>query len=64
MLRLYGNLACSAGEFRTRECTFSHYAAILHLITVKDWGEDIFPKGVGVKDVRAQNFPRTDFLNL
>ena len=47
-LRQVGNmLACSAGVFRTRECTFSYQAAILDLVTVEDWGEEI--EGGGVK---------------
>ena len=42
-------LACSAGVFWARECTFSYQAFILDLVTVEDWGEEIFAEGVGVK---------------
>ena len=42
-------LACSAGVFRTRECTFSYQPAILDLVNVVDWGEEIFPEGGGIK---------------
>ena len=34
---------------RTRECTFSYYAAILVLVTVEDWGEEKCAEGVDVK---------------
>ena len=43
------NVACSAGVFWGRECTFSYWASILDLVTVEDWGEEIFAEGVGVK---------------
>ena len=38
-------LACSAGVFQTRGCTFSYKAAILDLVTVEDSGEEIFSEG-------------------
>ena len=38
--------SCSAGVFWARECTFSNKATILDLVTVEDWGEEIFAEGV------------------
>ena len=43
------HIACSAGVFWARECTFSYMFFILDLVTVEDWGEEIFAEGVGVK---------------
>jgi len=43
------NLACSAGVFGARECTFSYKAAILDSVTLEDWGEEIFAEGVRFK---------------
>jgi len=42
-------VACSAGVFWACECTFSYLATVLDLVTVEDWGEETFAKGVGVK---------------
>lgn len=42
-------VACSAGVFWARECTFSYLDTVLDLVTVEDWGEEIFAEGVGVK---------------
>ena len=41
-------VAYSTGVFWTRECTFSYETAILDLVTLEDWGEEIFLEGVGV----------------
>ena len=50
-------IACSAGVFWTRECTFSYLGRPSWiLVTVEVWGEEIFPEGVGVK--REINHPR------
>ena len=40
---------CSAGVFWACECTFLYKATILDLVTVEDWGEEIFATGVGIK---------------
>ena len=42
-------VALSAGVFWVCECTFSYQATILDLVTVEDWGKEIFAEGVGTK---------------
>ena len=40
-------VACSAGVFWMRECTFSYLGRHLGFATVEVGGEEIFPEGVG-----------------
>ena len=53
---LVSQIACNAGVFWTRDCSFSNCAAILDLITVEGWGEKTFPDGIGDNWPLRQSF--------